>query len=453
MTSRIRQLLAEYSAEEKSARRVVDETLQQIEALDSRMNAFITIAHERAASQAKRLSLLHPNARPPLYGVPIAVKDCFRTAGLRTTCGSSSLSTLVPARSAALVDRLDRAGAVLVGKTTMDEFGWGFSHEFGSARNPFDTHKVSGGSSGGSATSVGCGMVPVALGSDSGGSVRLPASYCGVVGFKPTPGVLDPDDGMPGACTLDSGGILAHTAEDVSLTFSTLASNRRLNVQRSSNRAVVIGVPFARLEFDHGKNAELFDWCLNRLGRSCTIVDVSFPAFDDWVEIWLATFAHELAASLRAANLDLNLLSDDTKKLISYAEALDRDAYSRFQRDRAKVSEDLIAEFASVDVLLTPTAPNQPPERDAPMATVDATAIRVLYYTGLANLARLPAVSIPIRNPADAVGAQLVGPALGDLTLLAYASRIHACLAPADCNERATWVNSRVHSLRTDCAP
>jgi aspartyl-tRNA(Asn)/glutamyl-tRNA(Gln) amidotransferase subunit A len=205
-----------------SAEEVVEQCLERIEG--SKYNTFIAVTREEATNAARKLNS-HPG---PLAGVPIAIKDNISTKGMQTTCGSKILSGYVPPFDAHVIERLKEAGAIIVGKANMDEFAMGTSTEssfYGPTLNPWDSGRVPGGSSGASAATVAAGEVPLALGSDTGGSVRCPASYCGVVGLKPTYGVISRYGLISYANSLEQIGPIASNVEDMTLLFNVIAGH------------------------------------------------------------------------------------------------------------------------------------------------------------------------------------------------------------------------------------
>src|SRR5688572_28218939 len=193
--------------------------LARIEQLNPKLNAFITVMHDSAQAQAREAEaeIRLGRWRGPLHGVPVGLKDLIDTAGIRTTCGSALFAERVPTEAAEVVRRLKSAGAVLVGKQNMQEFAWGgtsASSYFGPVRNPWDVERIAGGSSGGSAASVAAGLCFGAIGSDTGGSVREPAAFCGLVGLKPTYGRVSTRGVFPLSISLDHVGPLCRTVTD-----------------------------------------------------------------------------------------------------------------------------------------------------------------------------------------------------------------------------------------------
>jgi aspartyl-tRNA(Asn)/glutamyl-tRNA(Gln) amidotransferase subunit A len=227
------QMLAGLRRGDFSVRELMSAHLRRIEALEPRLHAFITLEPERSFRQADEADALYLKARsgsmdelPPLLGLPIAVKDLITVAGMRCTCGSRILDDFVAPFTATAVQRLIDAGAIVVGKTNTDEFAMGSSTEtsaYGPTLNPWDTSRVPGGSSGGSAAAVAACMVPAAVGSDTGGSIRQPASFCGVTGIKPTYGRVSRYGLVAYGSSLDSMGVFTRDAQDSVLLFSIMA--------------------------------------------------------------------------------------------------------------------------------------------------------------------------------------------------------------------------------------
>ncbi|HEU5102781.1 MAG TPA: amidase [Roseiflexaceae bacterium] len=215
-------------AKEISAVQVLEAHLAQIERVNPRVNAVVTLVAEQAQAQARAAdaALARGEAIGPLHGLPVAHKDLFQTKGIRTTSGSPIYADYIPDYNALIVERLQRAGAITIGKTNVPEFGAGsqtFNPVFGATLNPYDTSKTCGGSSGGAAVALACGMIPIADGGDTGGSLRNPAGYCNVVGLRPAPGRVPSWPTQNGWATLPVDGPMARTVADVALMLSAIA--------------------------------------------------------------------------------------------------------------------------------------------------------------------------------------------------------------------------------------
>src|SRR5213082_409567 len=216
------------AAKKISARELAADFYKRIEARNSELNAFLTLTPERARRQADKIDALIASGSPlpPLAGVPVAIKDVISTRGTKTTCGSKILENYVPPYDATAVERLEAAGAVVLGKTNCDEFAMGSSNEnsaYGPVKNPLAPDRVPGGSSGGSAAAVAAGIAPIALGSETGGSVRQPAAFCGVVGVKPTYGRVSRYGLVAFASSLDQIGVVGRTVDDAALGLESIA--------------------------------------------------------------------------------------------------------------------------------------------------------------------------------------------------------------------------------------
>src|SRR5262245_35022970 len=202
--------------------------LDRIEQLNPTLNAFITVTHESALNQARTAEdeIQHGNWRGPLHGIPIGLKDLIDTAGVKTTCASALFAQRVPTEDAEIVQRLKHAGAVVVGKQNMQEFAWGgtsASSYYGPVHNPWDVERIAGGSSGGSAAAVASGMCFAAIGTDTGGSIREPAAFCGIVGLKPTYGRVSARGAFPLSLSLDHVGPICRTVGDAALMLEVIA--------------------------------------------------------------------------------------------------------------------------------------------------------------------------------------------------------------------------------------
>ena len=228
----VTQLAAALASGELSSRELTSHFLQRIEKADGQLNSFITVTAEQALSQAEAADKARADGKAgKLTGIPLALKDIFCTQGVKTSCGSKMLDNFLAPYDATVVEKLSAAGTISLGKTNMDEFAMGSSNEnshYGAVKNPWDLAAVPGGSSGGSAAAVAAGLVPAAMGTDTGGSIRQPAAFCGITGLKPTYGRVSRYGMIAYASSLDQAGPMARTAEDcahlltVSYTHLTL---------------------------------------------------------------------------------------------------------------------------------------------------------------------------------------------------------------------------------------
>lgn len=424
----------------------VDAYLGRIERLDADLHAYVLVTAAEARARAREITAGAAAARRDardlrLPGIPIAHKDLFDTAGIRTTGGSRLYTDRVPARDAALVARLAEAGAVTLGKTNTHELGGGvttINPFYGTTRNPHDRERVAGGSSGGSAAAVAAHLAAAATGSDTGGSIRIPAAFCGCVGFKPSFGVLD-TAGLLGACpTFDHAGFLARTVGDLSLLLGAAAgadaggqstgrvpgTTSRTEVQL---RGLRVGVPRAffldRLDDDVSR---AFSRALGRArDAGAQVREVALPVDESTMaRVFDPIVVSEIRATYQAAWRDRpDAFSKDFAAVFSgpattaEAVATARRALQRFQGDMARV-------FDEVDVVATPTVPVTAPRIDGPI-----DGLRILRNTWPFNAARLPALSIPCHPQGGLpVGLQIVGPSLADGRVLAAGGAVAALI-------------------------
>jgi aspartyl-tRNA(Asn)/glutamyl-tRNA(Gln) amidotransferase subunit A len=445
--------------------------IERIRTLDPALNAFLHLSEYglARAEQADR----DPPANAPLLGVPIAVKDNICTAGVRTTAGSRLLEDYVPPYSAAVVERLERAGAIVIGKTNCDEFAMGSSTEhsaFGPTRNPWAVDRTPGGSSGGSAVAVAAGMVPVSLGSDTGGSIRQPAALCGVFGLKPTYGRVSRYGLIAFASSLDQIGPFAATARDLALVFGVIAGVD----ERDSTSADVavpdyaaaltgdvkglrVGVPRALLAdgVEPGVRAA-FDAALETLRDAGAVVsDIALPHAPLAIPVYYLVANAEASSNLarydgirygtRAEASTLHDVYYHTRARFG-AEAKRRimigtfvlsagyyDAYYvKAQQVRALIRRDYDQAFAGVDAVALPTSPTgafrlgERTEDPLQMYLADV-------FTVAANLAGLPAISIPCGMTGEnlPVGLQLTARPFDEVTLLRAAEAVERRMPPA----------------------
>ena len=450
-----------------SATELARSLLERAQNAQAALNAFITIEAEPAlAAAAAADRLLAAGAAPPLTGVPIAHKDIFCVAGSRTTCGSRMLSNFVSPYDATVVARLRAAGAVVLGKTNMDEFAMGSSNEtshFGPVRNPWDPACVPGGSSGGSAAAVAARLVPAATGTDTGGSIRQPAALCGVTGIKPTYGRVSRFGMIAFASSLDQAGVIARSAEDAALLLGVMAGfDPRDSTSVDTPVPDYLGGldrPLAGLRvgllkefFDQGLDAAV-EACLRAAlevlrGQGAVLREVSLPSLPLSVPTYYVVAPAECSSNLarfdgvrfghRCENpRDLQDLYERSRGEGFGAEVKRRimtgtyvlsagyyDAYYlKAQRVRALIAADFARTFADVDVLISPTTPTAAFAIGAKMHDPVTMYLNDIYTIG-ANLAGLPAASVPCGFVnALPVGMQIIGGHFAEQRVLNVAHR------------------------------
>ncbi|MDA0312275.1 MAG: Asp-tRNA(Asn)/Glu-tRNA(Gln) amidotransferase subunit GatA [Gemmatimonadetes bacterium] len=422
------------------------------------LNAFLALTSEE---------LLEGGVDGLLAGVPVAVKDNLATRDLPTTCGSKILEGYQSPFEATVVRRLREAGAVLVGKTNMDEFAMGSSTEnsaYGPTRNPAALDRVPGGSSGGSAAAVAAGYVPIAVGSDTGGSVRQPASFCGVVGIKPTYGRVSRYGLVAFASSLDQVGTFGRTVHDAALALQAISghdprdatsADREVpdfaNVVHGGMSGMVVGVPreYVPETLDAGIR-RLVEESLERLrGLGATVKSVSLPHTRFAIPAYYVLAPAEASSNLarydgvrfgeRGAGGDIGAMYESTReafgpevkrRIMLGTYALSSGYYDQYygtaQRARALIAQDFEHAFCDVDVLFTPTAPT-PAFRIGERVADPVSMYLSDVFTVTANLAGIPGMSVPIgRIDGLPIGGQFLAPWWEESTMLRAAGALES---------------------------
>jgi aspartyl-tRNA(Asn)/glutamyl-tRNA(Gln) amidotransferase subunit A len=397
--------------------------LKRIEEFNSFMNTFITVMRESALAQAREAEdeIRAGRWRGPLHGIPIGLKDLIDTAGVRTTCGSALFVERVPDEDAEVVRRLKNAGAVLIGKQNMQEFAWGgmsTSSWFGPVRNPWDPERIAGGSSGGSAAAVATGMCFGAIGTDTGGSVRQPAAFCGIVGLKPTYGLVNMQGVFPLSPSLDHVGPLCRTVQDTELMLQVIADYVPVAIAPSRPR---IGV--ARSPFFADIDAEIevaFNEALTIIGNfSADIFEVELPDTPTAVQ---APEVYAIHSEYFAEFPDRYL--PWMQERLRQAATIDHATYieARAQLDRLRQTIDEI--FAQVDFIVTPTSPVPPITiHDAWNMSPPPAGELWLRNTRPFNAYGIPTISVPcgFTSTGLPIGLQIAGPSFSEAALLSFA--------------------------------
>ena len=446
-----------------TARKKTVFSLNAAEKLNETLNAFLEIDRDGALARADELD--KSSTTQPLHGIPIAIKDNICVRGLQTSCGSRILGNYHPPYNATVIERLHNAGAVIIGKTNCDEFAMGSSNEnsaFGPVRNPWDTTKVPGGSSGGSAAAVASGIVPVALGSDTGGSVRQPASLCGVVGLKPTYGRNSRYGLVAFASSLDQVGVFARNVSDAANVLGVIAGRDEFDATTADVavpdyaaalstdiKGARIGFPQtlfgAGLDDEVGRTVRAVVDTYRELGAE--IVDIDLPHARYAIAVYYIIATAEASSNLaRFDGVRYGFRAEDAPELRQmYRKTREEgfgpevkrrimlgtyvlsagyyDAYYRkAQQVRALIRKDFLDAFKQCDAIITPTSPTAAfslgEKVDDPLA---------MYlndiYTVTANLAGVPGLSAPCGLSSERlpIGYQLLGPYWSEPTLFKLA--------------------------------
>jgi len=442
----IEQAALKLRSREVSAVELATESLRMIHEQQPRLNAFITITDEVALEQARRADDDFASGidRGPLQGIPYALKDLFNTAGIRTTGGTKIFADHVPDTDSAVYEKLRAAGAVLMGKTGLHELAYGITSNnphFGAVRNPHDPARIPGGSSGGSGAAVAAGMVYFAMGSDTGGSIRIPAAYCGCVGLKPTYGRVSRFGSMPLGGSLDHMGPMTRTSNDAALVMNTIAgydSRDDSSSKEPNGEFVKAGFSLKGLRIGVPENfyidrivpevAEAFADALRRAesaGARLTPIRVPDPeAINVAGRVILLA---EVSALMQPYMHRRGDFGADVQALLDQGRLLAATDYVNAQRLRRKAQKEWAVLWRQVDVIFTPTAPIFAPligQTEVQWGETEKEDVR-LATTRLVraiNVLGLPALSIPLQTKALPAGLQIIGQPFDEDLLLAIGS-------------------------------
>jgi len=442
---------------------IVARSLETIQNKDNDVHAFISIQADRARDRARFLDSLDQGKKSalPLCGIPVAIKDNICIRDVTTTCASKMLSHFVPPYSAAVIEAMESAGAVFVGKTNLDEFAMGSSTEnsyFGLTRNPHNLSHIPGGSSGGSAAAVAAGFVPLALGSDTGGSIRLPCCYCGTVGLKPTYGRVSRYGLVAFASSLDQIGPIANDVRDIGLLLSVISAPDERDSTCSSKRFIddqeiysgsvenlTIGVP--KEYFGEGLSEPVrtaIRSLIEKLSHAgATFIDVSLPNLDHGIATYYIICTAEASSNLaRYDGVKYGFRSDATRSLLEMYQSTRREGfgaevkrrimlgtyvlssgyydayYLKAAKVRTLMAQDFDRAFCKCHAIISPVAATT---AFAIGAKCDDPLSMYLtdIYTVSANLAGIPGISVPCGKDGDLpIGVQFMAPKWREDTLL-----------------------------------
>jgi aspartyl-tRNA(Asn)/glutamyl-tRNA(Gln) amidotransferase subunit A len=432
------------AARKISATEALEAALVRLCSLDDKLNAFITVCADQALADAKKADqeIAAGNYRGPLHGIPVSIKDMFEMNGVLTTGGSKILQAWVPDRDSALVEKLRAAGAVIFGKTNLDEFGHGGTStlsQFGPVHNPWKLDRIAGGSSGGSAAAVAARIGPLSYGTETGSSVRRPASYCGIVGFKPTFGIISRHGSFRGAWSQDHVGLFARTVKDIALALDPVAGYdardpasvhqgpqayaEHLNENVNGMRVGVLR------KFLDGVDAPVREAFLAALevfaDAGCEIVELDVP------ELSYAAMTSMLTSSAESAGINRRWFRERAEDYVPHVArgiavgmAITASEYLTAQRARQRIRAAVTAAYDKVDIIATPTTARAAPPLSLGVQGNGDDSRHANYNQS--NLLRfpsmlgLPGCSVPCGIDSDGlpIGMQLIGASFADQTVL-----------------------------------
>lgn len=423
-------------------------TLERIARLDAHLNAYITVMGNEARHTAHEAEaeIARGQYRGPLHGVPISLKDLFATKGVRLTAGSRILANYVADKDATVVRRLQEAGAIVIGKTNMLEFAYGeVCDAYGPSRNPWNTAYGVSGSSSGSAAAVAAGLCYGSLGSDTGGAIRLPAAYCGIVGLKPTYDLVSRAGAVPLSWSFDHIGPMARTVQDCALLLDAMVGN---DVTEAPGYAMTLGelpsgvtvgivAPAADDGVTSAVRAHMAAAVETVRTMGCATKTVAMPYPDQAIRALLAIRYPEASSyHLPWLNTRPGEYSPQTRERLELGALLPASVYLRGMRVRHVIADAYRALFRTVDVLAMPTAPSTANLLDDPspqpvLVGRDPVA-SLIRFTGPFNLTSLPAISVPcgLNEAGLPIGIQFVARPFAEASLLRFAHAFERAIAP-----------------------
>jgi len=422
--------------------------LERIDRFNPQLNAFITVTAELALQQAKiaEEEIRQGRWRGPLHGIPMAVKDIVETAGVRTTAASAVLKDYIPVTDAPIVQRLKEAGVVLLGKLNLHEFAYGGSSmisHFGIVRNPWNPAHITAGSSSGSAAAVAAALCIAAIGTDTAGSIRLPASYCGIVGLKPSYGLVSTRGVIPLAWSYDHAGPMTRTVADAALVLQVIADYDAEDIcshrfpavhypaaMKDENvSSLRLGVPrnFFWQELDPEVESAAEKALKVLAGLTAGSKDISVPVSTDRTVFVSEPFVYHQKYLQQHADE----YHPETLRRIRSGSDVTTIRYVEGQRELQRIRRDILRVFADLDVLITPTSPLLPPtiaELEAAPEKLRPTEMTMLRNTRPFNIFGLPTISVPcgFSNSGLPIGLQISGAPGAEATVLALAQAYEA---------------------------
>ncbi len=415
--------------------------LDRIASLDFQFNAYLTVTREMAMDAARdaEREIASGNHRGPMHGVPVAVKDQFHSAGVRTTGGSRILADFVPEEDATVIANLKRAGAILLGKTNLTEFAvTGFSHRYSTPRNPWDLNAYAGGSSSGSGAATGAYLCATSLGEDTGGSIRFPATWCGLVGLRPTWGLVSRYGVMRGVWSMDTVGPISRTVEDAAITLNAIAGHDPNDGYTSTApvpdyraslgsgiQGLRIGVVTEQMESGlvEGDVRRVVGQAITVLGElGATVEEVSLPLSAAAGAVSGTLLAVEPANNhARWVRENLDDYGHDVRILMQTGSIMPANYYYKAQKLRELIRRQVLEALGRYDALVFPTSGRtaQPVEDDPPVTSKETSSRLPFLFTRLFNLASCPAMSVPcgFDDNGMPVGLQIGGRPFSEETL------------------------------------